>query len=808
MLGLLSLFSLDFLALECLNEGADAYYNTVYLWCVLPIALSIFIILVGIGRYYLEKSASIVIRRANRTQIVNDHFYLFLILTYLVLPPVSSKQLQIFDCISLDSGESYIRSDTSIDCNSSSYIQFRYVVLMFIGLYQMIPVLWFILLYRERFALNPPTSAQDKSVALFIRDNNPDLAPIQFLFIDYRCSKWWFEIADMYRRIIFIGILPLISPRPAIRSSFGCVLAILSVAYFREEQPYRVDFTNVIAHMAQFSILITFYSALSIASGAVVNFGLEGYRLGVFLIILNLVVLILSFWFAWSRFRKQHDEQIFKEFKAKHSEDATNFTELEFKNVFESIWLHSVPTSHALVFHYSASENAKTARKSGLPAESRFNGVPFTLRHPHAVTKNDHAAFNNFDVNDSVQKFPNEEVLVLSLPREFLEPLTGFEDDPSICMVPASILSAMRPSSFRDVVDEKPWKDGILMLPPHCILRSFVLTNGGNKRGSKLSYMTDMPKKGDIEVMKVFSAVDYLEFMHRIRQKAYKEDLVPLYHYTSLSVLPLILKNGLRMGSQLKGDGGVYVTTQGPASYGIGSDRYELNIIKDCFGVDRLYEYENQGKLDVVIVYGCNPNMIHPVVGESKYSHTIENSNFLAFSMPNKEQNYFLRSDRILGVFQVDRFRQPIVTDGALVELDIEKSRDITVADRLHEMDSKRMTNAFRIERSVESIWGSFARGSLHANQDLLKKRVSSSILTDITPPLQSITSTVKSFRDRGQQIRDTEGGGHIEMDLMFSGGIDQATREVLNNSTMKSSFRSDDSSKDSIVLNSASETF
>jgi hypothetical protein len=122
---------------------------------------------------------------------------------------------------------------------------------MFIGIYQMIPVLWFVLLYRKRRALNPPTSAQDKHVALFIRDNNPELAPIQFLFIDYRSSKWWFEIADMYRRIIFIGILPLISPRPAIRSSFGCVLAIVSVAYFREEQPYRVDFTNVIAHIAQ-----------------------------------------------------------------------------------------------------------------------------------------------------------------------------------------------------------------------------------------------------------------------------------------------------------------------------------------------------------------------------------------------------------------------------------------------------------------------------------------------------------------------------------------------------------------------------
>ena len=59
----------------------------------------------------------------------------------------------------------------------------------------------------------------------------------------------------MYRRIMFIGIVPLVSPNPATRASFGCMLAIMSVAYFREEQPYRVEFTNTIAHIAQVTYL-------------------------------------------------------------------------------------------------------------------------------------------------------------------------------------------------------------------------------------------------------------------------------------------------------------------------------------------------------------------------------------------------------------------------------------------------------------------------------------------------------------------------------------------------------------------------
>jgi hypothetical protein len=84
------------------------------------------------------------------------------------------------------------------------------------------------------------------------------LKNLMFLFIDYKCDKWWFEVADMMRRIVFIGILPLVSPDPATRASFGLLLGILGSVYFSTHEPYRADFTNVIAYIAQvFVIYIT-----------------------------------------------------------------------------------------------------------------------------------------------------------------------------------------------------------------------------------------------------------------------------------------------------------------------------------------------------------------------------------------------------------------------------------------------------------------------------------------------------------------------------------------------------------------------
>jgi t-SNARE complex subunit (syntaxin) len=55
------------------------------------------------------------------------------------------------------------------------------------------------------------------------------------------------------------------------------------------------------------------------------------------------------------------------------------------------------------------------------------------------------------------------------------------------------------------------------------------------------------------------------------------------------------------------------VSTQGPASYGLGTSAYEENIIKDCFGAERINEYKGKGNLDVIIVYGCTGSVLEQV---------------------------------------------------------------------------------------------------------------------------------------------------------------------------------------------------
>ena len=72
---------------------------------------------------------------------------------------------------------------------------------------------------------------------------------MSFLFNEYRCSRWAFDVFDMWRRIAMVGLLPFapIELRPII----GCGLAAISLAAFQELQPYHDPTTNTLAVAAQ-----------------------------------------------------------------------------------------------------------------------------------------------------------------------------------------------------------------------------------------------------------------------------------------------------------------------------------------------------------------------------------------------------------------------------------------------------------------------------------------------------------------------------------------------------------------------------
>jgi Co/Zn/Cd efflux system component len=97
----------------------------------------------------------------------------------------------------------------------------------------------------------------------------------------------------VFRRILFIGALPLLSDFAARKACFGVFFALFSLAIYREIEPFRVSSTNVVIYVAQYAILLTYGGALILA--AKLNDGLNPTAFGAVLVGTNILVLVMAF---------------------------------------------------------------------------------------------------------------------------------------------------------------------------------------------------------------------------------------------------------------------------------------------------------------------------------------------------------------------------------------------------------------------------------------------------------------------------------------------------------------------------------
>lgn len=182
---MMSFLSVDFLEIDCI----DMDFSTDFITSVLVWSLSLFFLL----------SANVfvfIIRRLSSTHphLFDQHLYFALITSYVLLPPVSLKQFQLFDCVQIDE-KYYLKLDTSVDCSSSSYKLRNSANVAFICVYMSLPLLWFITLLSNRRHLYP--DASDANLIYFMQSREASLLPFRFLFASYKPSCYYFEAVEM-----------------------------------------------------------------------------------------------------------------------------------------------------------------------------------------------------------------------------------------------------------------------------------------------------------------------------------------------------------------------------------------------------------------------------------------------------------------------------------------------------------------------------------------------------------------------------------------------------------------------------------
>ena len=223
------------------------FYTKLLVSTLGPIAVSLVIFLFSLLFYLSTRS------KDSRDAIVDAAMSLFLSLTYMVFASVSTTVFDTFNCERYGDDETfYMASDQSISCDDPTHKKYQGFAYVMIAVYPVgIPLLYFLLLYRNRKALQQED-----------RVSNASLTKISFLWDMYEPEMWWFEVFDCFRRLSLTGLLIFVFRGKASQIVVAMVIASFSVVAFVHLKPYLKDENVTLAIVSQVSIFFTLLAAL------------------------------------------------------------------------------------------------------------------------------------------------------------------------------------------------------------------------------------------------------------------------------------------------------------------------------------------------------------------------------------------------------------------------------------------------------------------------------------------------------------------------------------------------------------------
>ena len=216
--------------------------------------------------------------------------YIFLVVSFAILPSVTTIIFQMFPCENIDPNNQdsmsdyYLIADYSIDCSSERYKFGTTFASFMIIVYPIgIPVLYFIQLYRRRDEIMQ--SDNDRA------GPSSDLVVYKFLFQHYKSRFWYFELVETARRLLLTAVLSVTLPG----SNMQLAAAIFTICCFtillKLLRPFKGSLGDLV-EMSQTQIFITFQVTL------IVKNSLLGEKanpiLGGLLIAVNLASIVIS----------------------------------------------------------------------------------------------------------------------------------------------------------------------------------------------------------------------------------------------------------------------------------------------------------------------------------------------------------------------------------------------------------------------------------------------------------------------------------------------------------------------------------
>jgi hypothetical protein len=265
------LFSLDLISVMpvgCIFEST--HYTILLSYTILPLFISCILISWYLWLSEKEDEGSINLR--------NKVFEVVLALTFLILPSVSIKIFSTFACQEFDDGNSFLKVDYNLDCNSARHTAFEVYAWIMILVYPVgIPLGYFIMLFRVRKLLKAGQVEKENEEgrrrglleeALAKRkeneEKNPTLRALSFLYDSYEPKYWWFEIFETLRKLSLTGLMVFLAPGTAGQVVISLIMSIIAFFVYSRTDPFVDSYNNYLSLVANAQLVATLVGALAI----------------------------------------------------------------------------------------------------------------------------------------------------------------------------------------------------------------------------------------------------------------------------------------------------------------------------------------------------------------------------------------------------------------------------------------------------------------------------------------------------------------------------------------------------------------
>jgi len=228
--------------LACLN--LDGYQNKLVVYMTAPIMLTAIIL-----------AATAYHRLGTRPLSVRDVMLhatpALMKLAFLAYPLVTNVAFEAFPCHEFKEGDglfrSWLRADVEVECGTAAHGQVVAIAVLAIIVYPIgLLVLCAALLVRARAAIR---SRRETALS----------RAIAFLWRDYEPHMWWWELVEMLRRFVLVGLMQVVVEQgSSLQVLLGMMAAIIFLLFQVQANPYLHEADDYLGSACSFCLTAIF----------------------------------------------------------------------------------------------------------------------------------------------------------------------------------------------------------------------------------------------------------------------------------------------------------------------------------------------------------------------------------------------------------------------------------------------------------------------------------------------------------------------------------------------------------------------